>query len=247
MGSAKKPDGFRSPRRAAIGGARESLGTPALVLSASFVGFGSLVRGSGLDVGHALFSTATAWALPGQIATIELATAGATLLAISVATALSNARLTPMILALIPQLRSPGRGRWQFYLVAHVVAITSWLHATRRVPDLPVDQRLPFVAGFGTTLWLLTLVATAVGYVSAAQVPGWLSLGLVFLTPVYFTLVLIGDVKDRARALSLLFGACLGPLFHLVSTEWGLLLTGLVGGTAAYALGRSKPGTSSHG
>ena len=247
MGEAKKPAVFRSPRHAAIGGARESLGAPAVVLSASFVGFGSLVRGSGLDLGHALFSTATAWALPGQIATIELTAAGATLLAIAIATALSNARLTPMILALIPQLAAPGRRRWQFYLVAHVVAITSWLHAMRRVPDLPAGQRLPFVAGFGTTLWLLTLAATAIGYVSAAQVPSWLSLGLVFLTPVYFTLVLIGDVKSRVRALSLAFGACLGPLFHLVSTEWGLLLTGLVGGTAAFVLGRPRSRQTGHG
>jgi len=55
---------------------------PVLVLTASFLGFGALVKESGLALWHGVFSTATAWALPGQIALIELHAVGAPLLAI---------------------------------------------------------------------------------------------------------------------------------------------------------------------
>src|SRR3546814_1692438 len=66
------PQGFGSSRGAALAGLRESIGIPMLVLGASYVGFGSLVHGAGLDVWLGLFSTFTGWALPGQIVAIEL-------------------------------------------------------------------------------------------------------------------------------------------------------------------------------
>ena len=53
---------------AARQGAREAFGVPAIVLGASFLGFGALVREAGLSPWHGLLSTALGWALPGQVA-----------------------------------------------------------------------------------------------------------------------------------------------------------------------------------
>jgi hypothetical protein len=64
------------------------------------------------------------------------------------------------------------------------------------------------------------------------------SLGFVFFNPLYFFLVLAADVRQRARALALGGGAALGPLFHLVTPDWGLLATGLVAGTLAWGADR---------
>ena len=59
-------------RRMFFSAAKEAAGMPALVLGASYIGFGSLVRESGIGLGLGLFSTLSAWALPGQVALIEL-------------------------------------------------------------------------------------------------------------------------------------------------------------------------------
>ncbi|MEO3434293.1 AzlC family ABC transporter permease [Inquilinus sp. CAU 1745] len=227
-------DAYGSPARAFRGAARDVVGAPALVLGASYVGFGSLVRGADLSIFAGIFSTVTGWALPGQIALIELYGIGASVLAIAIAVALTNVRLMPMTLALMPYLRHPGTPRWRYYAAAHLIAVTGWVQTMRRAPDLPAEERLPYLVGFSGTLWVLTIVSTGVGWFLAGAVPPSVSLGLVFLNPIYFMLVLTADLRDRARLRAMLLGALCGPLFHLISPNWGLLLTGLVAGTIAY-------------
>src|SRR3546814_4248723 len=58
-----------------------------------------------------LFSTTTGWALPGQVALVELYAVGASLTAIVIAVGLTNVRLLPMALSLMPHLRTPGTSR----------------------------------------------------------------------------------------------------------------------------------------
>ncbi|HET8727271.1 MAG TPA: AzlC family ABC transporter permease [Alphaproteobacteria bacterium] len=242
MTTALAPDRFGSPRRAALGAARLALGTPALVLAASYVGFGSLVRASDLTLSMGLFSTFTGWALPGQVALVELHAVGASLLAIGLAVGLTNVRLLPMTLSLMPHLEARGTGRWLYYVAAHLVAITGWVHAMRECPRLPAEERLPFFMGFSGTLWGICLLATAAGFFLAGSVPAYVSLGLVFLNPIYFMLVLTADLRDRARLRAMALGAVLGPVFHMIHPDWGLLLTGVVAGTLAYLTTRGRRG-----
>ncbi len=233
-GAVAVPSGYGSPRQAALIGMRQALGVPAIVLGASYLGFGSLIQGAELEVWHGLFSTFTGWALPGQIILVELYSLGASLLVVAAAVAMTNARLLPMTVALMPYLRSPGTPRWRYYLFAHWVAVTGWAAAMRRCPSLPEPERLPYFAGFAVTLWSMTLVTTAVGFYLADLLPGYITLGLVFLNPIYFMLVFVADAKHRARILALGIGALAGPLLHLVSADWGLLLTGLLAGSLAF-------------
>src|SRR5690606_17898099 len=93
--------GFASPRAAALAGLKDSVGVPMVVLGASYIGFGSLVHGAGLDVWLGLFSTFTGWALPGQIVVIELYSLGGSLLVVAAAVAMTNARLLPMTVSLM--------------------------------------------------------------------------------------------------------------------------------------------------
>src|SRR3546814_12543899 len=77
----------------------------------------------------------------------------------------------------------------------------------------------------------LCLVTTAVGFYLAGLLPGFVTLGLVFLNPIYFMLVFVADARHRARVLALAFGAVAGPPLHLVSPDWGLLTTGVLAGS----------------
>lgn len=217
---------------------REAAGLPALVLGASYLGFGSVVRDSGLEMWHGLVSTVTAWALPGQMVLMELWGVGASLAAIAVAVALTNARLLPMTVSLMPQLRHPGQPPWRLYLYANFVAVTGWAFAMRRNPGLPAEHRAAWFLAFAATLWAVSIAATAVGWHLAGQVPRPVALGLVFLNPVYFFLLLLADARTPTRWLAIGLGALLGPPLHLLTPEWGLLATGLVAGTAAFLGGR---------
>lgn len=229
---------YASPRAAAWGGRRDALDAPALVLGASYVGFGSLCRESGLTLIQGLTSTTTAWALPGQVAMVELYGVGASFVAIDLAVALANARLLPMTVTLMPLMRSAGTPRWRAYLAAHFVAVTAWAQGMQRCPDLPREQRLPYFFGFATTLWLVTLVGTVVGFFAAGQLPAAVSLGLVFLNPLYFMLIFLVDLRQRLRALALGLGAVLGPALATMAADWALPLTGLVAGSAAFLIDR---------
>ena len=233
-----RPQGFGGPRAAAQAGLRAAFGAPGVVMGASFVGFGALVRQSDLALWHGLASTITGWALPGQIALVELYAAGASLISIALAVALSNARLLPMTVTLMPVLRSPRWARWTYFLAAHYVAVTGWAAAMRVCPAIPADQRLPYFAGFTVTLWTATIAATALGFYLAGALPPEVSLGLVFLNPIYFMLVFAESAQQRTRALALGLGAVAGPSVHLLSPDWGLLISGLGAGTLAYALDR---------
>lgn len=224
-------------------GLRETIGAPALVLFASFLGFGSLVRGNGWDLLQGLAASAAIWALPGQVAMMESWAVGAGVVAAITAVALTNLRLMPMVMALLPQLRTPGLPRWKVLLAAHFISVTSWVIGMQRCPQLPPEDRLPFFFGVSAGLWLSGMTGTVAGYLLAGSVPGAVSLGLVFLNPVYFLLILMPDsLRNRPQVLSLAFGAALGPLFHLLSGDWGLLATGLVAGSLGILLGGKRHG-----
>lgn len=228
---------FGGRRGAVLAAVRRAVGVPAIVLGASFVGFGALVHQTGLSVWHALFSTATGWALPGQVALFELYALGASILVIAAAVALTAARLLPMAVTLVPLVRAPGTPRWLYYLAANWIAVTSWAVAMRDCPRMPAEQRLPYFMAFGCTLWAITLVTTVVGFALAGAVPRQITLGLVFINPIYFMLMTAGDVRGRARVLAALLGAAAGPALYLLTPNWSLLLAGIGAGSLAFLLG----------
>lgn len=83
------------------------------MLCASYVGFGSLVRESELALWLGLVSTASGWALPGQIVVIEPYGVGASVPAAALAVGLTDARLLPMAVTLMPMLRRRGDSSWR--------------------------------------------------------------------------------------------------------------------------------------
>ena len=75
----------------------------------------------------------------------------------------------------------------------------------------------------------------------AGVLPRTLTLGLVYLSPVYFLMVFAG-VRERSGTIAVLLGAVAGPMLHLLSPEWGVPATGAIGGTLAFLLDRKVLG-----
>jgi predicted branched-subunit amino acid permease len=231
MSDVAGPTGRRAVAARAV---REAIGLPAIVLGASYLGFGSVVREGGMTLTQGLVSTATAWALPGQVVLVELWALGASVLAMALAVALTNARLFPMTVSLMPLLRHDGLRGWRLYVLANFVAVTGWTFTMRRAPEMPVADRSVYFLAFATTIWLASLACTAIGFVLAGAVPRSVALGLVFLNPLYFLLLFAAEARAPARALALGLGALAGPPLHLLSPDWGLMAAGVLAGTGAF-------------
>ncbi len=217
-------------------GARAACGMPAAIMTAGFIGYGSLASDAGVPFSIATMATLLMWALPGQLVMLEMVAVKATLLLSVFAVTMSAVRLLPMTVTLAALLRTPGARRWREYLAVHFVATTSWALGMRQFPAMPAAQRAPWMMGFGAVCTAVALACCAVGYFAAGALPREIRVGVVFLMPVYFVILLAGDIRSRAMAASLVCGAIAGPAFYLLSPEWSVVLGGFVGGTAAYVL-----------
>jgi predicted branched-subunit amino acid permease len=229
---------FGSPRAAAVGGMREGAGLPSLVLAASYVGLGTLAQQTGIDIWLAVAGAPAIWALPGQVVMTEMIMLRAEWLAVVVAVSLSAARFLPMTMALLPLFREARPARWKLLLAAQLVAVTCWTAAMRRCPGLPPDERLPYFCGFAVPLLVACVLGTLAGYGLAGALPRDVTLALVFINPIYFMLIFVGDVRQRAAVLALALGAIAGPAVYALVPSWSLVICGLGAGTAAFLLDR---------
>lgn len=227
---------FSSERAAFRGGMKEACGVPAAVLAAGYLGYGALAAENGYSVALAMFATVSIWALPGQLILIELHALGASALATVFAAALSGARFLPTTMSLLPVLRHGRHGRLRLYAIAHLVSMTTWAVAMRRCPELPREQRAPYFVGFALVCIAASVASCPVGFYLSGAFHPLVRLGFVFLTPVYFFVILIGDVRTRLAAVALACGGLAGPLFHLLSPQWSVLLSGFAGGSLAYLI-----------
>ena len=221
-------------------GVGDAAGVAAAVMFAGFLGFGALAADTGLSLGAALFSTVAIWALPGQLVLTEMWGAGAAWIAIVPAVMLVNARFLPMTVSLMPLLRGPATRRLHLYLTAQLVAMTGWAVAMRRCPELRPEDRLGYYVGFAATCWAASMAGTGAGFYFAHAFPAPLKLGLVFLSPLYFFVMLACEVRQRAWMLAMAAGALLAPMVHAANPEWGILITGVAGGTLAFLVIRAS-------
>ncbi len=209
------------------------------VLWATFVGFGGLVHDANFPLGAALLSTLLVWAIPAQVLLIGGYGAGTPAAAIALAVGLSSARLLPLVVSILPLLRSK-RGMVVQLFAAHFIALGAWVEGMRLLPPLKAENRMPFFLGFAAIFVTGGLIATVIGFALAGTLPRPLALGLVFLTPISFLLALARNARDRVDVLSLIFGLALTPLFAVYGGTLDLLWTGLAGGTAAWAIHRLR-------
>jgi predicted branched-subunit amino acid permease len=229
-------------RRDFVWGLGRALALPAWIVGFSLLGVGSLARDAGHPIGAAVLSTVLIWAAPAQLILYGTLASGGLLVAAALAVALSAIRLLPMTLSIWPYLRRPGQPLWLQLLMAHFVAATSWIDATRHLPGMEPERRVPYYLGFASACMAVSATMTALGFLLVSALPAPLAAGLLCLTPLYFMISLVGSARDATDWLAIGLGIGLVPVAQLtIGKDFDLLATGLVGGTAAYLLGRILP------
>jgi predicted branched-subunit amino acid permease len=227
---------FANRREAFWSGIRDAMGAPVLVLCAGMVGFGAMARSHGFDAWVTGLTSLLMFALPGQVVMLEMFISGSSLLAIGFAVTLTSTRFVTMVVTLFPQFHRRDRNLL-LYVWVHMLAMTAWAVSMREFPRMSPQHRLNYFIGLALPCWLISPLGTVLGYFVAGWVPTAVTLGLVFINPLFFLLTFT-DVKPWANRIAIGLGCLLGPLFFVWDADSSLLVTGLVAGTAAYVIDR---------
>jgi predicted branched-subunit amino acid permease len=212
----------------------------AYVLIGTYVGIAALAHDFGFSLWWVAASTALVWAGPAQVILISALGAGATPVETALAVGLSSARLLPMVVSLLPLIKTPQtRGR-ELVLPAHLTAISMWIESLRLLPTWPRATRIPFANGLGVGFMLAAQVGTVLGFYLAAALPPILTAGLLFLTPMSFLISTTRNCRLASDWLALALGIVLGPVLAAWQVGLDLLWTGIVAGTVAYGVGRLR-------
>lgn len=227
---------FANRRDAFWQGFRDALGAPVLVLFAGMVGFGAMGHSHQFDVWLVSLTSLLMFALPGQVLMLEMIISGSSWLTIGSAVSLTSTRFVTMVVTLFPQLHKRDRNPW-LYLWVHMLAMTAWALSMREFPRISPKHRLSYFIGLALPCWLISPLGTVLGFYVAGWVPAPVTLGLVFINPLFFLLTFT-DVKPWGNRMAIGLGCLLGPLFYAWDRDSSLLLTGLVAGTLAYGMER---------
>src|SRR6195952_1455168 len=125
-----------------------------LVLFATYLGIGALAHDTHFSLGWVLASTLLVWAGPAQIILISTLGSGATAVQAAIAVTVSAIRLFPMVVSVLPLLRTPQTRRRHLLLVTHFIAVTLWVECYRLLPQMPRERRIAFTHGLGVGLVL---------------------------------------------------------------------------------------------
>ena len=218
----------------------KGVGSPAIALGASFVAIGALLKNLGFSIQESIFSTFLTYALPGSLVMAESMLIGASLINIFIAVWLVNARLYPMTVSLMPLVISKNQPRWKYYLSCHFVAVSSWLIMKSNYKKIDKKYRIDFWIGIGTATWLIAILSTIIGYISADYLNKNMMIGLAIVNPVYFLCAMIGAMNKKSISIAIVLGFILGPIFYFVSPEWCILYGGVTAGTIAFFIGEKN-------
>ena len=215
----------------------DALSLPAFILLFTMMGFGSLARGAGFSAEMAALASMLIWGLPGQLAMVELTATGQGIIAIVFACSLANARFLPMVVSFVPAMSRGKRNLFGMLLDAQLLSINSWAVCLREFPHVDTEFRHRYYITFASSILTAAVIGTLLGYHSAVFLPAALVLGLIFVSPLFFALVL-SAVPGRAERFSMILGCATIPIAHTLFPSVDLLITGVVGGSLGFAAGK---------
>ena len=228
---------WQSPLRVFALGLR-SITTSVLtyVLFATFIGIGALAHDTNFSLGWALLGSALIWAGPAQVILMSSLHSGATVIQAALAVTVTAVRLMPMVVSLLPMMKTPKTKFYHLVLPAHFTAVTFWVEGFRLFPRVPREQRIVFANGLGTGFVLVCLIATTIGYQTAAQLPPIFGVAVLALTPLTFLYSTALNARQTADKLGLTLGIVLYPVVAMLKTGVDILISGVLAGTIAYGV-----------
>lgn len=215
-------------------GCLAGFGIPGISLAASFFALGALFKNTGLNVTQSFLSTLIGFALPGQVVMAETLIVNGTLLNILIAVFLTNARLYPMTVNLVPVIRQKNRPKWHYYFLAHFIAVTSWVYMLSNYNRITKENRFNFFLGLGLTLWILSTISTVIGFFSAEIISKEIFVAVIFLNPIYFMCMIVSVLNKPHIVLTVFLSAILAPILFLLTPDWSVLFAGIIGGSISY-------------
>ena len=215
-------------------GCLAGFGIPGISLAASFFALGALFKNTGLNVTQSFLSTLIGFALPGQVVMAETLIVNGSLLNILIAVFLTNARLYPMTVNLVPVIRQKNRPRWHYYFLAHFIAVTSWVYMLSNYNRITKENRFNFFLGLGSTLWILSTISTVIGFFSAEIISKEIFVAVIFLNPIYFMCMIVSVLNKPHIVLTVFLSAILAPILFLLTPDWSVLFAGIIGGSISY-------------
>ncbi len=221
-------------------GAKDAIGVPALGLGLSMFAFGAFLKSVGFNAMQSFSSTFFAFALPGQFVMVETLIAGGTILNIFLAVLLTNARLFPMTVNLMPIIREPSKPNWKYYFICHFIAVTAWFNMLDKHIKIEKKNKYSYFLGLGGFLWLNSVFFTVLGYYCSFFVTKEILLGMVFFNPMYFLVMTIGALVKKDLILSVLLAAFLSPFIYIYIPDWGVLVSGIIAGTVGFFTFKKK-------
>lgn len=226
---------WKSPIRAFAWGMSAVTSTVlSLVLFATYLGIGALAHDTHFSLLWVLLSTLLVWAGPAQIILISMLGSGATAVQAAIAVTMSAIRLFPMVVSVLPMLRTPQTKRRHLILATHFIAVTLWVECFRLLPQVPRERRIAFTHGLGCGLVTVCLTATTLGYGLAANLPQLFAAAILLLTPLAFLLSTARNCKQISDILALALGLALFPLVARLNTGVDILISGMAAGSIAY-------------
>jgi predicted branched-subunit amino acid permease len=217
-------------------GVKHAIGVPALGLGSSMFAFGAFLHSAGFDIFQSFLSTFFTFALPGQFVMAETILAGGTLLNVFLAVLLTNGRLYPMTVNIIPIIRNNNIPKWKQYLSAHFIAVTSWFNMFAVHREINQEDKFDYFVGLGGFLWANSVLCTVAGYLFSNIVSHEILVGMVFINPMYFLIMTVSNLKEKKLICSILAGAILSILLNDLFPGWSVLIAGVTAGTAGYFL-----------
>jgi len=211
-------------------------GIPGISLAASFFALGALFKNAGLNATQSFLSTLISFALPGQVVMAETVIVHGTFLNIFLSVYLTNARLYPMTINLIPVIREQGRPKWHYYLISHLIAVTSWVHMLNNYKTIDKGNRFSFFLGLSATLWILSTIATVIGFYAAGLISKNIFIAVIYLNPIYFMCMIVTGLNKKHIILTIILSVILSPLLFLVTPSWSVLISGLASGIISYLI-----------
>ena len=232
---------FDSSSAAFFGGVRAAfLSVFFLVLAGTYVGLGALAHDFGLSIFWLTLSTLLVWAAPAQVILISGIGTGAALIEVALAITLSAIRLFPMVVALLPLVRTRDTRLGDLILPTHFTSVSMWVESLRLLPVLAPERRAAFCNGLSVGYMSAAIGFGFVGFYLAAGLPPLLAATLLFLTPLSFLISTARNARMMMDRLALGFGLVLGALLTMLHVDFDLMWAGIGGGTLAYVIHRAR-------
>jgi predicted branched-subunit amino acid permease len=187
---------------------------------------GVAMVGSGMSPLSAMTMSLVAYAGTAQLASLQLAAAGAPLVLILFATLVLNLRFALYSLAMAPHLGG-GPTRMRF-LYSYLLSDNGYAHFVARYASHPDDPgKVSYYLGACAAIWTTWQVSTAAGIGVGTRIPPqW---HLEFIVTLTFFALGISLVRDRAMAVAAVTAAVVAVLTMGLPYRLGLIVAAAAG------------------